>query len=194
MNYLDHGVSTIQRRQTATETDRERERERLLTGQLQAELGYAAPPVPIVFIKANTALNDPSSPIIIPNFVADADFEVELCAVIGKEAKNVTDDEALDYVLGYSTSNDVAARRAQTITSQFCHGKGFDTFAPLGPTLVHAKAIPNPQTLEMRTTLNGKEMQHATLDSMIFPVARIVSHLSQVSLLASEQMDWRTKN
>lgn len=147
----------------------------------QAELGYAVPPVPIVFIKPNSALNDPSAPIIVPNFVADADFEVELCVVMGKEARNVTDDEALDYVLGYSTSNDVAARRAQTITTQFCHGKGFDTFAPVGPTLVHAKAIPNPQVLEMRTTLNGKEMQHTTLDTMIFPIARIVSHLSQVS-------------
>ncbi|EXJ82175.1 hypothetical protein A1O1_08244 [Capronia coronata CBS 617.96] len=148
-----------------------------------AELGYAVPPVPIVFIKPNSALNDPSAPIIIPNFVADADFEVELCVVIGKEARNVTDDEALDYILGYSTSNDVAARRAQTITTQFCHGKGFDTFAPVGPTLVHAKAIPNPQILEMRTTLNGEEMQHTTLDTMIFPVARIVSHLSQATTI-----------
>ncbi|EXJ85249.1 hypothetical protein A1O3_05924 [Capronia epimyces CBS 606.96] len=148
-----------------------------------AELNFAVPPVPIVFLKPNSALNDPSAPIVVPSFVADADFEVELCVVLGKECRNVTDDEALDYVLGYTTSNDVAARMAQTITTQFCHGKGFDTFAPVGPALVHASAIPNPQQLEMRTTLNGQEMQHVTLDSMIFPVARIVSHLSQATTL-----------
>jgi 2-keto-4-pentenoate hydratase/2-oxohepta-3-ene-1,7-dioic acid hydratase in catechol pathway len=120
---------------------------------------------------------------VIPSFVPDADFEVELCVVLGKTCSNVTDDEALDYVLGYTTSNDVAARKAQTITTQFSHGKGFDTFAPVGPALVHAKSIPDPQQLEMRTTLNGQEMQHAKLDTMIFSVARIVSHLSQVSQL-----------
>ncbi len=133
-----------------------------------------------MFLKPSSALNDPSEPIVIPSFVADADFEVELCVVIGKTCSNVADEEPLHYVLGYTTSNDVAARKAQTITTQFCHGKGFDTFAPIGPTLVHAELVPNPQQLEMRTTLNGTEMQHATLDTMIFPVARIISHLSQV--------------
>ncbi|KAH8883299.1 fumarylacetoacetate hydrolase [Thozetella sp. PMI_491] len=135
-----------------------------------AELDFAVPPVPIVFLKPKAVLNDPSAPIIVPSFAKDADFEVELCVFIDKECKNVL-DEALSYVLGYTTSND------------FSHEKGFDRFAPMGPARVHASLIPDPQQLEMRSTLNGKDMQHATLDTMIFPVARIVSHLPQASTL-----------
>lgn len=150
----------------------------------QQELNFEVPSVPIVFLKPENCLLDPSAPIILPrNATFDSDFEVELGVVIGRTCKNVSVEDAPSYILGYMTTNDVTARGAQFATSQFCYGKGFDGFAPMGPTLVSRKAIPNPAVLQLKTQLNGKIMQESSVKEMIFQVPTIISHLSQGTTL-----------
>jgi 2-keto-4-pentenoate hydratase/2-oxohepta-3-ene-1,7-dioic acid hydratase in catechol pathway len=112
-----------------------------------------------------------------------ADYESELAIVIGRDAKNVSEAEALDYVLGYTAANDISSRKAQLNQSQWCYGKGFDGSCPLGPTMVSAKAIPDVAKLRMRGLRNGKVVQETSLDDLIFPVRRIVSFLSQGTTL-----------
>jgi 2-keto-4-pentenoate hydratase/2-oxohepta-3-ene-1,7-dioic acid hydratase in catechol pathway len=108
------------------------------------------------------------------------DYEVELAVVIAETCKDVSEDEAMQYVLGYMTANDVTSRRHQQEVSQWDHGKGFDGFCPIGPTLVSSQAIPDPSVLRLRTVLNSKVMQDGKARDMIFSVAKIVSFLSQV--------------
>ena len=108
------------------------------------------------------------------------DYECELAVVIGKAAKNVSKEKALDYVLGYTCANDVSARDWQRTFggSQWCRGKTFDTFCPLGPVLVTADEIPNPNQLAIKTILNGKTMQDLNTNDMIFDVPTLISFLS----------------
>jgi 2-keto-4-pentenoate hydratase/2-oxohepta-3-ene-1,7-dioic acid hydratase in catechol pathway len=150
----------------------------------QAELKLAIPSTPTVFLKANTCLNSPSGRIYYPHPGGHhdclLDYEVELAVVIAKTCKDVSEDEAMQYVLGYMTANDVTSRRHQQEVSQWDHGKGFDGFCPIGPTLVSSQAIPDPSVLRLRTVLNGKVMQDGKARDMIFSVAKIVSFLSQV--------------
>ncbi|KAH8820235.1 hypothetical protein F5884DRAFT_763305 [Xylogone sp. PMI_703] len=149
-----------------------------------AELDFEVPPVPIVFLKPETSLLDPSAPLVLPHLARnDSDYEVELGVIIGRTCKNVSVAEALSYVLGYVTTNDVTARGVQFITSQFCYAKGFDGFTPMGPTLVSSSAIPDPSVLELKTTLNGTIMQQSSVRNMIFSVPQIISHLSQGTTL-----------
>jgi 2-keto-4-pentenoate hydratase/2-oxohepta-3-ene-1,7-dioic acid hydratase in catechol pathway len=175
VNYHDHGV--VQPIPKILKTW-------LSINVVQAELNFAVPPVPMVFLKPDTCVLHPSAPLILPRTASlDTDFEVELGVILSKTCKNVSEEEALDYVLGYITTNDVSARGVQFQTTQFCYGKGFDGFAPMGPTIVSAKSIPNPSVLELKCTLNGKVMQESRVSSMIFPVAKLVSHLSQSTTL-----------
>lgn len=140
------------------------------------------PQDPVLFMKPTTAVANPGDPIRLPACSRqgpEVDYEAELAVVIGKPARDVAVDRALEYVLGYTAANDVSARHWQRNNGgQWIRGKGFDTFCPLGPALVTADEIPDPQNLRLRTILNGQVLQDSTTADMIFSVARIVSFLS----------------
>jgi 2-keto-4-pentenoate hydratase/2-oxohepta-3-ene-1,7-dioic acid hydratase in catechol pathway len=152
------------------------------------ETGARIPEHPVVFMKPGSALNHPGAPIVIPaccEHGPEVDFEAELAVVIGRKALNVSEAEALDYVLGYTAANDVSARRWQKHGSggQWIRGKGFDSFCPLGPVLLSADEIPDPQNLKVRSLLNGELMQDGHTAAMMFPVARLISLLSRDTTL-----------
>lgn len=154
-----------------------------------AEEGKAAlPPHPVMFMKLPTAVQNPGDPIVLPRHLRSdqVDYECELAVVIGKTCKNVPREKALDYVLGYTCANDVSARDWQRNGGggQWCRGKTFDTFAPLGPCLVLKDEIPDPAALGIRTLLNGDVMQDWRCDDMIFDVPHLVSFLSGSTTLA----------
>jgi 2-keto-4-pentenoate hydratase/2-oxohepta-3-ene-1,7-dioic acid hydratase in catechol pathway len=146
------------------------------------ETGAKIPEHPIVFLKSPTALQAPGGPIVLPRHLRsdEVDYEVELGVVIGYECKNVPRAEALNYVLGYTIGNDVSARdwQKQWGGSQWCRGKTFDTFCPLGPALVTPSAIKNPNDLAIRTRVNGQVRQESNTRDMIFHVAEIIEFLS----------------
>lgn len=146
------------------------------------ETGAAIPKYPVLFIKAQAALHHPEQPIVIPTHAPShkVDYECELAVVIGRQAKNVRAADALDYVLGYTCANDVSARDWQMEWGggQFCRGKSFDTFCPLGPVLVTADEIANPNALDIRTVLNGQVVQSANTSDMIFDVPTLIEFLS----------------
>ncbi|CAG8898237.1 unnamed protein product [Penicillium egyptiacum] len=134
-----------------------------------------------VFLKASTCIASASEPIILPSNVDydEADYEVELAIVIGRQCKNVSVSEAADYVLGYAVANDVTARKHQEKTSQWSYAKGMDGFCPLGPCIVSTEQIPDAAVLNLKTRLNGKIMQNGSADDMIFSIPEIVSYVSQ---------------
>ncbi len=147
------------------------------------EAGLPLPSEPIVFLKANTCISGPNDDIIQPKNSTRLDWEVELGVVIGTEAKYVSEAEALDHVAGYCIVNDVSERSFQMATSQWDKGKGFDTAGPIGPWLVTADEVRDPQGLEMALDVNGKRMQSGNTRTMVFGVAKIVSHVSQYMTL-----------
>ncbi|KAF7195013.1 Fumarylacetoacetate hydrolase domain-containing protein 2-like [Pseudocercospora fuligena] len=140
-----------------------------------------------VFFKPSTCLNRPNAPLLIPHQATDeqADYEAELAVVIAKDCRNVSVEQAMDYVLGYMCSNDVTARKWQFAggNTQWGYGKGFDGFAPMGPCIVSTKRIPDPKVIELKTMLNGEVMPHGQADDMIFSIPEIVSYLSQGTTL-----------
>ena len=146
------------------------------------EGGADIPEHPILFMKTSSSVQNPADPIMLPRHLkSDAvDFECELAVVIGSECKNVSPDKALEHVLGYTCANDVSARDWQMKYggSQWCRGKTFDTFCPLGPCLVTADEIPDPNSLQIRTILNGAVMQDWNTDDMIFDVQTLIAFLS----------------
>lgn len=153
-----------------------------------AETGAAIPENPVVFMKPSTALNHPGSPIPLPaacEHGPEVDYEGELAVVIGRAARNVSVESALDYVLGYSCANDVSARRWQKHGGggQWIRGKSFDGFCPLGPVLVTADEIADPQALQISCRLNGEQVQTGNTNDMIFSVAEIIAFLSRDTTL-----------
>jgi 2-keto-4-pentenoate hydratase/2-oxohepta-3-ene-1,7-dioic acid hydratase in catechol pathway len=140
------------------------------------------PERPILFVKGINTLQHPGEPILIPTHMAshEVDYECELAVVIGRACKNVSRADALDYVLGYTCANDVSARDWQIRMGggQWCRGKFFDTFAPLGPRLVTPDEIPNPNALRIATVLNGERVQDWNTDDMIFDVPTLIEFLS----------------
>ncbi len=140
------------------------------------------PEYPVLFMKSTAAVQNPGDPILLPRKLrSDAvDYECELAVVIGRRAKNVDRVDALQYVLGYTCANDVSARDWQMKWGggQWCRGKTFDTFCPLGPYLVTADEIPNPNALRIKTVLNGQTMQDWTTDDMIFDIPALIAFLS----------------
>jgi len=152
-----------------------------------AESNSPIPKHPVLFIKNNAALQNPGDPIEIPVKLASTkvDYECELAVVIGRPCKNATRENALDYVLGYTCGNDVSARDWQRDGGggQWCQGKSFDTFCPLGPVLVTRDEIPHPNALRIRTILNGETMQDWNTDDMIFDVPAIIAFLSSSKTL-----------
>ena len=149
-----------------------------------AEAGMAVPEHPILFMKANSAIVGPNDTVMLPRHSQHSDWEVELGVVIGKRCKYVGVDTALDYVAGYCIANDVSERHFQTkLTGQWTKGKSCDTFGPIGPWLVTADEIPDPQALDMTLDVNGERMQTGNTATMIFTVAEIVAHLSELMTL-----------
>jgi 2-keto-4-pentenoate hydratase/2-oxohepta-3-ene-1,7-dioic acid hydratase in catechol pathway len=146
------------------------------------ETNAKIPEWPVLFMKGINAALPPGEPILIPRHLPseEVDYECELAVVIGRAAKNVSRDRALDYVLGYTCANDVSARDWQKRLGggQWCRGKTFDTFAPLGPCLVTRDEIPNPNTLRIGTLLNGERVQDSTTADMIFDVPALIEFLS----------------
>ncbi len=148
------------------------------------EAGMPIPKEPIVFTKAISSIQGPDDDVMLPMGSVKGDWEVELGVVIGKQARYVTQKSALDYVAGYVLSNDVSEREFQLERGgQWDKGKGCDTFGPLGPWLVTKEEIPNPQKLAMWLDVNGQRMQTGNTKTMIFSVAKIVSHLSEYMTL-----------
>ncbi|KEF62548.1 uncharacterized protein A1O9_00521 [Exophiala aquamarina CBS 119918] len=142
----------------------------------------ALPKAPILFSKPRLALADPFPAVIpIPKAAQDgtSDYEAELCVVIGKTGKNIPETKALDYVLGYTCSNDVSARTFQSVTTQWSFSKGLDGSCPLGPVLVTKDAIPDPQNLGIKAIYNGRTVQDGNTKDMIFNIAKQISYLSQ---------------
>ena len=149
-----------------------------------AETGAAIPKHPILFFKANSAIVGPYDDVVMPRGSTHTDWEVELGVVIGKEAKYVSNEDALDYVAGYCIVNDVSERHFQNnLTGQWTKGKSCDTFGPTGPWLVTRDEVGDPQNLNMTCDVNGKRMQTGTTSTMIFTVAEIIEHLSQLFTL-----------
>lgn len=148
------------------------------------EAGMAIPEHPILFMKANSAISGPNDDIIRPRGSEKTDWEVELGVVIGKSAKYVSEADALDYVAGYCVCNDVSERAFQLeLTGQWTKGKSCDTFGPTGPWMVTKDEIADIQNLDMWVEVNGTRMQTGNSKTMIFTVAQIVSHLSQLMTL-----------
>jgi 2-keto-4-pentenoate hydratase/2-oxohepta-3-ene-1,7-dioic acid hydratase in catechol pathway len=151
--------------------------------QHAVETGLTIPKYPVLFMKNPASVTNPGDPILLhPSCMEppEVDFEVELAVVIGKAAKDVSAAKAFDYVLGYTIANDVSARRWQggRGSGQWVRGKSFDTFCPLGPELVTADELTDPQNLRLTCTLDGRVMQDANTSDMIFPVSELISFLS----------------
>ena len=146
------------------------------------EMNAKIPKFPILFFKNPSALLDPGASITIPriHISTQVDYEGELAIVIGKSCRNVTREKALDHVLGYTVANDISARDWQKDWggSQWCRGKSFDTFAPMGPWLVTADEIPDPNTLHITTRVNGETLQDSNTGDMIFDVPALIEFLS----------------
>jgi len=147
------------------------------------EFNVDIPPAPTIFAKFRNALCGPVSPIVLPRVSAQIDYEGELAVVIGRRCKDISERNALMYVAGYTIINDVSARDLQMQTSQWTAGKTLDTFAPMGPGIVPAADIPDPQDLEITTRVNGVTLQRGNTGEMIFPVARTIAFLSSLMTL-----------
>jgi len=151
------------------------------------EGGKPVPGHPILFVKGRNAVQNPGEPIRIPVALPshEVDYECELAVVIGRACKNATRENALDHVLGYTCANDVSARDWQLRLGggQWCRGKFFDTFAPLGPCLATPETIPDPNALGIRTVLNGEVVQDWNTNDMIFDVPELIAFLSASTTL-----------
>ncbi len=147
------------------------------------ESNQPVPEFPTVFAKfANTVIG-PGEPIIIPRVTEQVDYEAELGFVIGKRARHVSEDDALNYVAGYLPLNDISARDYQMRTSQWTIGKTFDGFLPMGPALTTADEVPDPQTLDIRLTIGGEVLQQSNTRELVFSVQQLLSFLSSVMTL-----------
>jgi len=147
------------------------------------EAGLPIPSEPIVFMKATTCISGPSDDVIQPKNSTKLDWEIELGVVIGTQARYVDEASALNHVAGYCIVNDVSERAFQMATTQWDKGKGFDTAGPIGPWLVTTDEIRDPQTLGMALEVNGTRMQTGNTRTMVFSVAKIISHVSHYMTL-----------
>lgn len=148
-----------------------------------AESNMPVPKSPVSFSKYVTSITGPLAPVYLPAGSQQVDYEAEMAIVIGRRARHVSRDEALDYVLGYTNFNDVSARDFQFADGQWQRGKACDTFAPIGPAIVTTDEIPDPHALRIQLRLNGQTMQDSTTQQLIFGVDVLVSFLSQTVTL-----------
>ena len=149
------------------------------------EFGDPIPAEPVFFCKANSTLTSHGAPIVIPKVSRRIDYEAELVVVIGKEGRDIPVSEALSFVAGYACGNDVSCRdwQKEKPGGQWFLGKSFDSFAPVGPAMVTADEIPNPNALTIQSRLNGRVMQSSTTAQFIFPVETLISYVSRVMTL-----------
>lgn len=147
------------------------------------EQGAPLPERPLLFAKWPSALIGPGEPIVIPPLTQKVDYEAELGVVIGSRVRGVSAENALEAVAGYLCLNDVSARDLQFTDGQWTRGKSLDTFCPVGPRLVPAEEVPDPQSLKIRAVLNGVTVQDSTTANMVFGVADIVAYISQAITL-----------
>ena len=145
------------------------------------ELDHDVPEEPMVFLKATSAVIGANDFIRIPAWAGTIHYEGELAVVIGKAGKNISEEEAYDHVLGYTIMNDVTARALQNKDGQWTRAKSFDTFAPLGPALLLTKVL--PKDTRVVTCLNGKVVQDGAIEQMIFPIPRLIAHISRFAAL-----------
>jgi 2-keto-4-pentenoate hydratase/2-oxohepta-3-ene-1,7-dioic acid hydratase in catechol pathway len=143
------------------------------------ETGAAIPTSPVLFSKFQNTVAAPDEDVPLTDAATQYDYEVELAVVVGETTKNVSAADALNSVFGYATANDLSARDLQNRTSQWILGKTMDKFMPIGPYLVTADEVPNPQALAIRTWLNGELRQNSNTDDMIFPVAELIAYISR---------------
>ncbi len=151
------------------------------------EVGFSVPDFPVVFAKGVNATQHSDGPILLPanGYSTEVDYEGELVAIIGKTCKDVLRDRALEYVAGYTCGNDVSSRDWQLKWggTQWCRGKSFDTFAPIGPCLITPESLPDPAALRIQTILNGHAMQDGNTRDMIFDVPALIEFLSHSTTL-----------
>lgn len=147
------------------------------------ESGMAIPTTPVLFSKFSNTIAAPGEQIVLPANAVEYDYEAELGVVIGKRAKHVSEQDALNYVLGYCNIDDLSARDLQMRTTQWLLGKSLDQFSPIGPYLVTADEVPDPQALDIRCWVNGDLRQNSTTADMVFSVAYLVSYISQYMTL-----------
>ncbi|KAJ5662858.1 hypothetical protein N7507_003589 [Penicillium longicatenatum] len=155
------------------------------------ESGRKPPPFPFIFFKPATTIHDHGEAVVIPQIAQNdqADYEGELCIVIGKDAKNVPVEEALNYIAAYTAGNDVSSRKLQRdsayagVVPQWGFSKGFDTFAPLGPVLVAASEIADPSLLHLKTIIDGEVRQEEGVSDLLFDCKYLISYLSQGTTL-----------
>lgn len=171
----------------------------ILTPVVVKETGHPLPKNPTLFMKPSPSIADHEEHIPIPKTAqAMLDYEGELCIVIGKEGKNITEDKALDYIAGFTVGNDVSARDWQTNPEmagsrpQWCYGKSFDRFAPLGPALVSPSLVGDCSSLNLTTKVNGKVRQSGHISDLVFDVPKLVAYCSNgqtVSAIDDVQLD-----
>ncbi|WP_409304857.1 fumarylacetoacetate hydrolase family protein [Peribacillus sp. SCS-155] len=147
------------------------------------ESGLPIPEYPVYFSKFINSLAGNRQNVEVPSFAQQVDYEVELVVVIGKPAKRVSPEQALDFVFGYAAGNDLSVRELQFRSNQWLYGKSLDGFAPLGPYIVTSDEVSNPQNLQLKCWVNGELRQDSNTADMIFPVARLISDLSQIMTL-----------
>lgn len=146
------------------------------------EQNEEVPERPLLFGKSDTSVTNPGDPIVHPADVEQVDYEVELGVVIGRTAKDVSAEEASEYVAGYTAVNDVSGRDAQFEDEQFFRGKSYDTFAPMGPTLVPENDL-NPNELDVACRVNGETKQESNTEEFIFDVGEVVEYISGITTL-----------
>jgi len=144
-----------------------------------AESGVDLPAAPLLFAKLPSSVAGPGEDIVIPSITQQVDYEAELGVVIGRAARAVSVSDALAHVLGYTCVNDVSARDLQFADGQWIRGKSLDTFCPIGPWIVTADEIPDPQALGIRCLVNGEALQDSSTSQMVFGVAELISYISQ---------------
>lgn len=147
------------------------------------ESGATPPTFPVLFGKWPTSLIPHGSPIVIPRGVEQVDYEAELALVIGREGRDIDESEALTYVRGYTCLNDISSRADQALDGQWTRGKSYDTFAPIGPRLVPADELSDPQNLSIVCRLDGEVVQSSNTSNMIFSIAEIIAAASRATTL-----------
>jgi 2,4-diketo-3-deoxy-L-fuconate hydrolase len=147
------------------------------------EQGTALPEAPLLFAKWQNTLIGPGEPIVIPPIVTKCDYEAELGVVIGQRVRDVSVENALEAVAGYTCVNDVSARDLQFADGQWTRGKSPDTFCPVGPRLVARDEVPDPQALGIRAILNGETVQESTTANMVFGVAEVIAYVTRTVTL-----------
>jgi 2-keto-4-pentenoate hydratase/2-oxohepta-3-ene-1,7-dioic acid hydratase in catechol pathway len=147
------------------------------------EQGTALPEAPLLFAKWQNTLIGPGEPIVIPPIVTKCDYEAELGVVIGQRVRDVSVENALEAVAGYTCVNDVSARDLQFADGQWTRGKSPDTFCPVGPRLVPRDEVPDPQALGIRAILNGETVQESTTANMVFGVAEVIAYVTRTVTL-----------